>query len=75
MLNRLGLVIHWIGLLASAILLISLISVVLEDGSIGIAGETAVVYLCAPMLGGWLFRFISTCHKSPLPWVANKEAT
>ena len=28
-----------------------------------------------PFVAGWATRFILAGHKSPLPWVANKEAT
>jgi hypothetical protein len=74
MLNRLGLVIHWLGLIFSAALLFGATTVALEGNGLSMPVLDATLYICGPIVGGWLFRFITTSHKSPLPWVANKEA-
>ena len=74
MLGRLGLVIHWLGLIFSALLLFAAIKVALEGNGLRMPVEDAALYICGPIFGGWLFRFITLGHKSPLPWVANKEA-
>ena len=75
MLNRLGLVIHWAGFLVSGLTLVISLS---ENIAMGKANEDLVfISLCLEfggIFGGWLINFILTGHRSPLPWVANKEA-
>jgi phage-related minor tail protein len=86
MLNRLGLVIHMVGWALATLVLLSLtmnykgyfwncgwgsspcgsyIRVDVIIIGLGIAGIL--------ILGSWAIRFILAGHKSPLPWVANKE--
>lgn len=90
MLGRLGLVIHWMGFVVGLVLIAAVIQYGLwiEDitTSRGIFGEIIWQYnlfntvINSPLvflipLIGWPLRFILTNHKSPLPWVANKEKT
>ena len=90
MLGRLGLVIHWMGFVVGLVLIAAVIQYGLwiEDitTSRGIFGEIIWQYnlfntvINSPLvflipLIGWPLRFILTSHKSPLPWLANKEAT
>jgi hypothetical protein len=88
MLNRLGLVIHWIGFVVGLILIAAVIQYGLWRESItqsrGLFGDIiwkynlyssfiySPVVFLIPFLG-WPLRFILTNHKNPLPWVANKE--
>lgn len=82
MLNRLGLVIHilgWlIGIAASVIIYTAIQGYCGPDYDACIRWDYLTNYhWVAPIspLIGWAIRFILTSHKSPLPWVANKEAT
>lgn len=81
MLDRLGLVIHWagfsFGLLISLWLGIDSIFDVPSATTVGtvigaILGIPIVVFIFT--LPVWGINFVLTGHKSPLPWVANKEA-
>ena len=89
MLNRLGLVIHrffiLLALLFSAAALQYYLWLHTENFPRQPFGELIFQYnlrdgifyspvglLFAPI--GWAFNFVLTGHKSPLPWVANKEA-
>ena len=87
MLSRLGLVIHWLGFLAGVATAVALLINPVEDSiydnppyvtyeinwlqTAGLILALLVVATCI----GWAINFILTGHKSPLPWVANKEAT
>ena len=76
MLSRLGLVIHWLAfVLGDIYILVFLYNIIIEGTRLS-AGETvAGVFFLFVLYGlGWLVNFILTGHKSPLPWVANKEA-
>ena len=90
MLNRLGLVVHWVFILVALFLIAMPLQYELWVNTLWMPrqpfGEliytyqlhdtifySPVVLLVAPI--GWAFNFILTGHKSPLPWVANKEAT
>ena len=82
MLNRLGLVIHWLGfgfgLLISLWLGIDSIFDMPSATTVGTVVETLIgipIVVFIFTLPTWGIRFILTNHKSPLPWVANKEAT
>ena len=75
MLSRLGLVIHWLAfVLGDIYILVFLYNIIIEGTRLS-AGETvAGVFFLFVLYGlGWLVNFILTGHKSPLPWVANKE--
>lgn len=82
MLSRLGFVIHWtgfvFGLLISLWLGIDSIFDVPSATTVGtvietIIGTPIVVFILT--LPAWGIHFILSGHKSPLPWVANKEET
>ena len=71
MINRLGLVIHWLGFLSGAALAIGFLLLVVTLGwSQGIF--IAIFFLLAlflmPLLAGWLVRLILTGNKSIYPW-------
>ena len=98
MLNRLGLVIHWLGFLAGVATAVYLFINPVEDRIYDTAAmvssitdgssapyvtyesnwlQTAGLFLALLIVAtciGWAFNFILAGHKSPLPWVANKEA-
>lgn len=40
----------------------------------GTAGMMLALFIGASFIG-WILNFILSGHKSPLPWIANKEAT
>ena len=74
MLGRLGLVIHWLAfLLAELYLWFILYHATLGSGVNRQALITFIVLAVGCMTTGWLINFILAGHKSPLPWVANKE--
>ena len=74
MLERLALVIHWIGF---AIGTVGLLSVVMpffnssDDRAIVLIGLSALAFL-VPLTCGWLIRFILTGNKPFLPWKSSK---
>lgn len=88
MLSRLGLVIHWLGFAAGLAMTTAVVQYWLwiEDytSTRGLFGKIiwdydlfntqvnspAVLLIC---FIGWPVNFIIAGHKSPLPWVANKE--
>ena len=75
MLNRLGLVIHWLAfVLGDIYILVFLYNIIIEGTRLS-AGETAAgVFFLFVLYGlGWAFNFILAGHRSPLPWVANWE--
>jgi len=73
MLNRLGLVIHWLGFIGSTVLVVLFAYELSEFGMERAKWEIVISYTCGPILSGWLIRFVTAGHKNPLPWVANKE--
>ena len=76
MLGRLSLVIHWAGFLTSfGVMGVPINTYGREGVWAGNASDGGVIMLTAPTLIGWAIRFILSNHKSPLPWVANKEET
>jgi len=77
MLSRLGLVIHWATFLLGEVWIWVGLYNITFGGMDVTAGDTilGVVLILAFMLLGWVINFILAGHKSPLPWVANKEAT
>ena len=75
MLSRLGLVIHGLAfVLGDIYILVALYNIIIEGDRLS-ALETAVgVILLLGLYGfGWVINFILSGHKSPLPWIANKE--
>lgn len=75
MLGRLGLVIHWLAfLLAELYLWLVLYHATLGSGVDGQDLITFIVVSGGCMTIGWLVNFILSGHRSPLPWVANKES-
>jgi hypothetical protein len=76
MLNRLGLVIHWLAVVLTGFWVFIAITVLIFIGTEDMLKAFAgLVVPCLVLLTtGWLINFILTGHKSPLPWVANKEA-
>ena len=77
MLSRLGLVIHWLAfVLGDIYILVILYNIIIEGARLSAVETAAGVFFLFILYGlGWLINFILTGHKSPLPWVANKEAT
>jgi hypothetical protein len=90
MLSRLGLVIHWLFILVALFLIAMALQYYLWLETLWMPrqpfGELIFQYnlrdgifyspiglIFAPI--GWAFNFILTGHKSPLPWVANKETS
>ena len=74
MINRLGLTIHWLGFITSAVLIVLFAYELSKSGMERVNWEIVISYTCGPILSGWLFRFVTAGHKNPLPWVANKES-
>jgi hypothetical protein len=72
MLNRLGLVIHWIGFIVSLLpaFLLFAISGDNNDG-LGVAVYVALILISNGL--GWSARFILTGHKGLMPWSKAKQ--
>ena len=71
MINRLGLVIHWLGFLSGAALAIGFLLLVVTLGwnqGIFIAIFFLLALFLVPLLAGWLVRLILTGNKSIYPW-------
>lgn len=78
MLNRLGLVIHWLGFIGAVLLGVITIYKITTFGAASFRWydwQEFIVWFISLSAVGWVFNFILTGHKSPLPWVSNKEAT
>ena len=83
MLSRLGLVIHWIGFVVGITAAMSRedlqIAITNAEGGSDIPNLKNWLFILllgvGPITLAWAIRFILTGNKSPLPWVANKEAT
>lgn len=76
MLDRLSLVIHWIGFLASSAAVGWACLGIAVDGLDAVTAEIGLLIgtmVCVPITLGWSFRFIISAQKNLLPWVANKE--
>lgn len=74
MLNSIAAAVHWSGFVISINVLIILITVYAKtDVWAGDATDKGILMLIAPPVLGWATRFILTGHKSPLPWVENKQ--
>lgn len=76
MLNRLGLVIHWLGFIGSVLGTLLVIYQITTYGTDIIDAEEWLIIagvIVGPLSVGWVTNFIFSSHKSPLPWVANKE--
>jgi hypothetical protein len=76
MLSRLSLVIHWLGFIGSVLGTLWVIYGITTYGTEDIDTDEWLIIagvIVGPLSVGWVFRFITTSHKSPLPWVANKE--
>jgi len=77
MLSRLGLVVHWLAfVLGDIYILVILYNIIIEGARLSALETAAGVLFLFVLYGlGWIFNFILTGHKSPLPWVANKETS
>ena len=81
MLKRLGLVIHWLAFVLGGFYALAGTANLIRIGAmVGIEDAvTGLVFLffgcLACFAAGWVTNFILTGHKSPLPWVANKETS
>lgn len=74
MLNSIAAAVHWSGFVISINILIILITVYTKtDVWAGNAPDKGILMLMAPPVLGWAIRFILTGHKSPRPWVENKQ--
>ena len=73
MLYRLGLVIHWLMFVLGNIYILVAIYNITIGGMRETIGDTVVgvIFLLGLYGMGWLFNFILSGHKSPLPWVKN----
>ena len=76
MLNRIGLVIHWLAVVLTGLWVFTGITVLIFIGAEDMLKWFAgLVVPCLVLLAtGWLINFILAGHKSLLPWIANKEA-
>lgn len=73
MLQRLGLVIHWLMfVLGSSYILVAIYNITV-GGMRETVGDTVVgmIFLFGLYGMGWVINFILSGHKSPLPWVRN----
>jgi hypothetical protein len=71
MLKRLALVIHWVGFLSGAALVIGFLLAVITLGwsqGIFVAIGFLLALFLVPFLAGWVVRFILTGNKSFFPW-------
>jgi len=73
MLNRLGLVIHWLGFIASALFLGILIFALIAPNGGGLAPAPVAVLTPIPFVITWVIRFILTGHKGLMPWSKAKQ--
>ena len=73
MLNRFGLVIHWIGFIASALFLGILIFALIAPNGGGVAPIPSAVLTPIPLVITWAIRFILTGHKGLMPWSKAKQ--
>ena len=78
MLNRLGLVIHWLGFVCAVWLVCVAIYEITISGVASFSPydwQEFIGWFIGLSAIGWLINFILSGHKNPLPWVANKEPT
>lgn len=79
MLNRFGLVIHWIGFIGSVTAFPFLvIAIAIEIGAVGSflnqeEGNALMALSFGPLPIGWVIRFILTGHKGLMPWSKAKQ--
>ena len=78
MLNRFGLVIHWIGFIGSVTALFYLIvGIAIEglpnNGSEEVYAEALAALSFGPLPIAWVIRFILTGHKGVMPWSKAKQ--
>ena len=75
MLNRIGLVIHWLAVVLTGLWVFTAIILLIFIGAEDMLKWFAALVVPSLVLlaTGWLINFILTGHKSLLPWVANKE--
>jgi len=79
MLNRFGLIIHWLGFIFSVFFAVFIIAALvitradtLDSEAIG-AFVQMLYYTFGSLPGGWVIRFILTGHKGLMPWSKAKQ--
>ena len=68
MINRLGLVIHWLGFLLAVFVGAFCIVLGITDGGYLLGLVFALASFVAAHASGWIVRFILTGNKSIFPW-------
>ena len=68
MLDRLALVIHWIGFAIGALVGVFMLLVFLNGTNVAVPIFVAALSFIVPHTCGWLVKFILTGNKSFFPW-------